>query len=167
VDVDRHQSAREHRSSSTVRIAFDSLMRLCGRTILVVIVFLTSSTMLEPGSRRIVQFFVFRIGTIHIWNESRTSRFRSKSHPLNHPGSVRSARCPCGAYAPCKSNIHRVVCFDLCAYSVSDNSIFTMRPPSRAFIALTVPPYIRTMRSVIARPSPAPLVGPPLVAGIR
>jgi hypothetical protein len=43
-----------------------------------------------------------------------------------------------------------------CQSSVVIRSKFTMRPPSSAFVAVTLPPYIRTMRSVIARPSPAP-----------
>jgi hypothetical protein len=37
-------------------------------------------------------------------------------------------------------------------HSVSDNSKFTMRARSGAFIALTLPLYFRTMRSIIARP---------------
>ena len=37
-------------------------------------------------------------------------------------------------------------------HSVSDNSKFTMRARFGAFVALTLPPYFRTMRSIIARP---------------
>jgi hypothetical protein len=38
-------------------------------------------------------------------------------------------------------------------HSVSDYSKFTMRARSGAFVALTLPPSFRTMRSIIARPA--------------
>jgi hypothetical protein len=43
-------------------------------------------------------------------------------------------------------------------HSINGSSIATMRPPSDALVAHTLPPCDRTMRSVIARPSPAPPV---------
>ena len=58
-------------------------------------------------------------------------------------------------------------CSAMPVQSVSNSSRFTMRPPSGEFVALTLPPYIRIMRSVIARPSPAPPAGSPLIAAIR
>ncbi len=56
---------------------------------------------------------------------------------------------------------------NLPAHGVRGSTNSTRSPPSWAFTALTLPPCIRTMRSVMAKPRPAPPVCAPLAFGTR
>src|SRR6266853_1845928 len=70
-------------------------------------------------------------------------------------------------HAHCIGKFRGRLQFGLVAHSVRGNSSSTRSPPPCALEALTLPPCIRTIRSVIASPRPAPDASAPSTPGTR